>query len=74
VSLLELAILPAEAALRCLLEIPGLGRYSAGIIYGQISLPFDAWSVFVMSQLFLEGTSATSRREIDTVISRLTKR
>jgi DNA-3-methyladenine glycosylase II len=74
ISLLELSTLPAEESTRQLMEIPGIGKYSAGIILGQATLPIDAWSVVIMSELFLGHTPAHPRGEIDQVISELTAR
>ena len=48
------------------MEVPGIGRYSAGIILGR-SAPIDAWSVIVMSELLLRKTPENPRAEIDTV-------
>ncbi len=56
------------------MEIPGIGRYSAGIILGQTSLPIDVWSVVIMSELFLGHTPEHPRTEIDQVASELTAR
>ncbi len=74
VSLLQLSKLPTEESTRRLMEIPGIGKYSAGIILGQTSLPIDAWSVVIMSELFLGHTPAHPRKEIEQVISELTAR
>ncbi len=74
ISLRVLSDLPEEEALARLMEIPGIGKYSAGIILGQSSLPIDAWSVVIMSELFLGHTPASPRHEIDRVISELISR
>lgn len=73
-SLRELAGLPEEEAVRRLMEIPGIGAYSAGIILGQTLLPIDVWSVVIMSELFLGKTPQNPRQEIDEVVAELTKR
>ena len=72
ISLLKLSTLPAEESTRQLMEIPGIGKYSAGIILGQATLPIDAWSVVIMSELFMGHTPVHPREEIDPVISELT--
>ncbi len=74
VSLLELSRLPEEAALRRLMEIPGVGRYSAGIILGQTSVPVDVWSVVIMSELILGRTPQNPRQEIEAVNAVLQER
>jgi DNA-3-methyladenine glycosylase II len=70
----EMASLPEEEAIRKLAEIPGVGEYSAGIIFGRSSLPLDVWSVVIMSELFLGHTPQDPRAEIDAVIATLTRR
>lgn len=64
--------LPEEEAIRELTAIPGIGPYSAGIILG--TLPVDVWSVVILSELFLHRTPKDTRKEIDEVVSLLTKR
>jgi 3-methyladenine DNA glycosylase/8-oxoguanine DNA glycosylase len=73
VSLKELSALADEEAIKRLTEIPGIGKYSAGIIYGRNSLPVDAWSVIVLSELFLGKTPENPRQDIDPLVTRLTK-
>jgi 3-methyladenine DNA glycosylase/8-oxoguanine DNA glycosylase len=73
-SLLELSRLPEEETLRRLMEIPGIGKYSAGIILGQTTVPVDIWSVVIMSELILERTPQNPRREIEAVNDVLRKR
>jgi len=68
-----LTTLSEEEALKKLMEIPGIGKYSAGIIHGQVSLPVDAWSVVVLSELVLGRTPENPRQDISSVISRLTE-
>ncbi len=54
VSLRELAGIPEEEAMKTLTAIPGIGRYSAAIIFGQSTPPIDAWSVVIMSETLRE--------------------
>jgi len=68
----DLTNLPEEEAAGRLMEIPGIGPYSAGIILG--TFPIDAWSVVIFSELFLGRTPKVPRGEIDEVVSRLTQR
>jgi len=65
-SIRELDALSDEEAVEKVMEIPGIGRYSAGIILGR-SAPIDAWSVIVMSELLLGKTPENPRAEIDAV-------
>ncbi len=74
ISLRRLSLLPDEEALKRLTAIPGIGRYSAGIIMGKVWLPIDAWSVVVLSELVLGQTPSSPRREIEAVIGALTER
>jgi 3-methyladenine DNA glycosylase/8-oxoguanine DNA glycosylase len=64
VSLRDLARLPEEEAMKILTGIPGIGRYSAAIIFGQSTPPIDAWSVVIMSELYRGRTPENSRSEI----------
>jgi DNA-3-methyladenine glycosylase II len=67
VSLRKLAKLPEEEAMKILTAIPGVGKYSAAIIFGQSTPPIDAWSVVVMSELYDHKTPVNSREEIERV-------
>ena len=49
------------------MEIPGIGRYSAGLIIGRSSVPVDVWSVVIMSELLLGRAPVTPRQEINEV-------
>ncbi len=68
----ELSTLPEEEAVKRLMAIPGIGRYSAGIILG--TFPLDTWSVTIFSELFLGRTPGHPRQEIDGVSAILTER
>jgi DNA-3-methyladenine glycosylase II len=70
----ELDSLSEEDAIKKLLEIPGVGKYSAGIILGRSSAPLDVWSVVVMSELLLKKTPEKPRDEIDEVTNVMEKR
>lgn len=74
VSLRQLATIPEEAAMKVLTAIPGIGRYSAAIIFGQSTPPIDAWSVVIMSELYDGGTPENSREAIERVGQMLTAR
>ncbi len=74
VSLLELGELTEAEALKKLTDIPGIGKYSAGIILGTTSVPVDVWSVVVMSELFFGKTPVNARKDVDSVGKRLKKR
>lgn len=73
ISLVKLSSQPDEEALKKLMEIPGIGKYSAGIIYGQVFLPIDSWSVVIFSELILGKTPENPRKDISMVISRITE-
>jgi DNA-3-methyladenine glycosylase II len=74
ISLRDLTRLPEEDAMKILTAIPGIGKYSAAIIFGQSTPPIDAWSVVIMSELYQRRTPANSRSEIDNVQADLSAR
>jgi DNA-3-methyladenine glycosylase II len=74
VSLRQLAAIPEDEAMKILTAIPGIGRYSAAIIFGQSTPPIDAWSVVIMSELYDGRTPVNSRDEIERVQQTLTAR
>ena len=74
VSLRGLAKLPEEEAQDVLTAIPGIGKYSAAIIFGQSTPPIDAWSVVIMSELYDHRTPVNSRQEIERVTAGLKAR
>lgn len=63
----ELARLPPEAAKEKLLELPGIGDYSADIISPRSGFPIDAWSVDVFSELFYGREPKNAREAIEEV-------
>jgi len=74
VSLRQLATIPEEEAMKILTAIPGIGPYSAAIIFGQSTPPIDAWSVVIMSELYDGSTPENSREAIERVGQMLTAR
>ena len=74
ISLRELARVPEDEAMKVLTAIPGIGRYSAAIIFGQSTPPIDAWSVVIMSELYDGRTPENSRDEIERVQLALSSR
>jgi 3-methyladenine DNA glycosylase/8-oxoguanine DNA glycosylase len=66
-SLNELERQPETEAVKNVMEIPGIGAYSAGLIVGQDSVPLDVWSVVIMSELLLGRKPKHPRQEIDAV-------
>jgi 3-methyladenine DNA glycosylase/8-oxoguanine DNA glycosylase len=73
-TLSELSALPEDDAIFRLMEIPGVGAYSAGIILGKASLPIDVWSVVILSELILGRHPENPREEVDSVVASLTER
>jgi 3-methyladenine DNA glycosylase/8-oxoguanine DNA glycosylase len=51
-SVSELATMPQEEAKKRLMDLPGIGDYSADIINPHGGFPIDTWSVEVFSKLF----------------------
>ncbi len=74
ISLRHLAAIPEDEAMKVLTAIPGIGRYSAAIIFGQSTPPIDAWSVVIMSELYEGKTPENSRDEIERVQQSLSAR
>ena len=74
VSLRGLTKIPEEEAMKILTTIPGIGRYSAAIIFGQSTPPIDAWSVVIMSELYDHRTPENPRLEIERVREELSAR
>jgi len=66
-STAELHAMPPEEAKRRLLELPGIGDYSADIIDPHGGFPIDSWSVEVFSKLFYGKTPAHNRDAIEKV-------
>jgi len=58
---------PEHEAVKNVMEIPGIGTYSAGLIVGQGSVPLDVWSVVIMSELLLGREPKHPRQEINVV-------
>jgi DNA-3-methyladenine glycosylase II len=63
----ELEKLAPEEAKRRLLELPGIGDYSADIINPHGGFPIDAWSVDVFGRLFYGEEPKDRRKAIDGV-------
>ncbi len=66
-SLRVLHSTPEDEAIKNVMEIPGIGRYSAGLIIGRSSVPVDVWSVVIMSELLLGRAPLNPRQEINEV-------
>jgi DNA-3-methyladenine glycosylase II len=66
-SLRALHSRPEAEAIKNVMEIPGIGRYSAGLIIGRSSVPVDVWSVVIMSELLFGRAPVNPRQEIDEV-------
>ncbi len=66
-SLRALHSTPEAEAIKNVMEIPGIGRYSAGLIIGRSSVPVDVWSVVIMSELLFGRAPVTPRQEINEV-------
>jgi DNA-3-methyladenine glycosylase II len=66
-SIEQLRAMPPAEAKRLLMQLPGIGDYSADIINPHGGFPIDAWSVEVFSQLFYGKVPARNRDSIDKV-------
>lgn len=61
----DLEKLESDEARRILLELPGIGDYSADIINPHGGFPIDAWSVEVFGKLFYGTVPADKRKAIE---------
>lgn len=74
ISLPAMRRLPEPDAIKSVMEIPGIGRYSAGLILGRSSAPIDVWSVVIMSELLIGRTPENPRQEINEVTKAMSDR
>ncbi len=63
----ELAGLPPEDAKRRLMELPGIGDYSADIINPRSGFPIDVWSADVFGKLFYGREPRNARKAVEKV-------
>ena len=61
----KLGRLTPEEAKKRLLELPGIGDYSADILNSHRDFPIDAWSADVFGKLFYGKESEEGRNAID---------
>jgi 3-methyladenine DNA glycosylase/8-oxoguanine DNA glycosylase len=66
-SLEELSRLSPESAKARLLELPGIGDYSADIISPHAGFPIDVWSAEVFGKLFFGKRTRNYRKIVDRV-------
>lgn len=69
-----LSAMSEDEALRVVMEIPGIGSYSAKMILGRHRPPLDVWSVVVMSELLLSRSPGKPRQDIGKVAAILEER
>jgi 3-methyladenine DNA glycosylase/8-oxoguanine DNA glycosylase len=69
-----LLVQPEPDAVKKVMEIPGIGSYSARLILGRSSAPVDVWSVVILSELLLGRTPKHPRKEIGDVTKAMTDR
>jgi DNA-3-methyladenine glycosylase II len=70
----HLLSLPEPDAIKKVMEIPGIGSYSARLILGRSSAPVDVWSVVILSELLLGRTPKHPRKEIEDVTNAMIDR
>ena len=63
----QLAELTSEEAKRELMDLPGIGGYSADIISRPGGFPIDVWSAAVFGKLFTGREPENSREAVETV-------
>jgi 3-methyladenine DNA glycosylase/8-oxoguanine DNA glycosylase len=68
-TLAELSGLTPEQAKRVLMELPGIGDYSADIVNRPGGLPIDVWSAAVFGKLFYGKEPENSREAVELVKS-----
>jgi 3-methyladenine DNA glycosylase/8-oxoguanine DNA glycosylase len=64
-TLQELETLSSEEAKKRLMELPGIGDYSADIINPQGGFPIDVWSVEVFGMLFFGKAPENNRLAVE---------
>jgi len=74
ISLFDLLNQPEPRAIKKIMEIPGIGPYSARLILGRSSAPIDVWSVVILSELLLGRTPKHPRQEISDVTNAMNGR
>ena len=73
-ALHDLLNLSEPDAIKKVMEIPGIGSYSARLILGRGSAPVDVWSVVILSELLLGRTPKHPRKEIEDVTNAMIDR
>jgi 3-methyladenine DNA glycosylase/8-oxoguanine DNA glycosylase len=66
-TLAELKALTREEAKRVLMELPGIGDYSADMINRPGGFPIDVWSATVFGKLFYGKEPENSRAAVEIV-------
>lgn len=66
-TLAELKALTGEEAKRVLMELPGIGDYSADMINRTGGFPIDVWSATVFGKLFYGKEPENNREAVETV-------
>jgi DNA-3-methyladenine glycosylase II len=66
-TLAELRALTGEEAKRVLMDLPGIGDYSADMINRPGGFPIDVWSATVFGKLFYGTEPENSREAVETV-------
>jgi len=70
----KLDTLSDKQARKMVLNIPGIGEYSAGIILGRRDVPVDSWSVVILSELLLGRSPENGRGDIPALNELIKKR
>ena len=63
----QLEALSSEEAKKRLMELPGIGDYSADIINPHGGFPIDVWSAEVFSTLFFGAAPVNNRQAVEEV-------
>ena len=70
----QLDALPDKEARKLVMEIPGIGGYSAGIILGRSEVPVDSWSLIILSELIYGKSPVKGRSGIPALNELINKR
>jgi len=65
---------PTEVAIKELTTLPGIGKYSAGVILSKNTFPIDVWSSNIFHKLFFRKAPDKPREVIEKVIEEAEKR
>ncbi|MFB0563639.1 MAG: hypothetical protein ACETWM_20765 [Candidatus Lokiarchaeia archaeon] len=73
-NIIDLWEKPTDEAIKELIKLPGIGKYSAGVILTKNTFPIDVWSSSIFHKLFFGKAPDKPREVIEKVIEEAEKR